>query len=118
MAELAQMKTDFVSVVSHELRTPLTSIIGSLKTLQRPELAPSVPSARELVTTAERQAHRLRALIEDLLVVSRLDNRALPMRPEDAAQTIMRMLCGADRVAATVAAVQADQAVAEPSLAS
>ncbi|MFV2001297.1 MAG: GAF domain-containing protein, partial [Acidimicrobiia bacterium] len=30
MAELAQMKTDFVSVVSHELRTPLTSIIGAL----------------------------------------------------------------------------------------
>jgi K+-sensing histidine kinase KdpD len=81
MAELAQMKTDFVSVVSHELRTPLTSIIGSLKTLQRPELAPSSPSARDLVTTAERQAHRLRALIEDLLVVSRLDNQALPVRP-------------------------------------
>ena len=81
MAELAQMKTDFVSVVSHELRTPLTSIIGSLKTLQRPELAPATPSARDLVTTAERQAHRLRALIEDLLVVSRLDNQALPVRP-------------------------------------
>jgi K+-sensing histidine kinase KdpD len=81
MAELAQMKTDFVSVVSHELRTPLTSIIGSLKTLQRPELAPPAPSARDLVTTAERQAHRLRALIEDLLVVSRLDNQALPVRP-------------------------------------
>lgn len=81
MAELAQMKTDFVSVVSHELRTPLTSIIGSLKTLQRPELAPPTPSARDLVTTAERQAHRLRALIEDLLVVSRLDNQALPVRP-------------------------------------
>jgi signal transduction histidine kinase len=81
MAELAQLKTDFVSVVSHELRTPLTSIIGSLKTLQRPELAPEESTARDLVTTAERQAHRLRSLIEDLLVVSRLDNRALPVRP-------------------------------------
>jgi signal transduction histidine kinase len=82
MAELAQLKTDFVSVVSHELRTPLTSIIGSLKTLQRPELAPRDPNAQELLGTAERQADRLRSLIEDLLVVSRLDNRALPVRPE------------------------------------
>jgi signal transduction histidine kinase len=81
MAELAQLKTDFVSVVSHELRTPLTSIIGSLKTLQRPELAPAAPTARDLVSTAERQANRLRSLIEDLLVVSRLDNQALPVRP-------------------------------------
>jgi GAF domain-containing protein len=34
MREVAQMKTDFVSVVSHELRTPLTSIIGSLDTVR------------------------------------------------------------------------------------
>jgi signal transduction histidine kinase len=40
LEEVAQMKTDFVSVVSHELRTPLTSIIGSLDTVNRPELAP------------------------------------------------------------------------------
>lgn len=82
MAELARLKTEFVSVVSHELRTPLTSIIGSLKTLQRPELSPQDPNASELLTTAERQAQRLRSLIEDLLVVSRLDNQALPVRPE------------------------------------
>lgn len=82
MAELAQLKTDFVSVVSHELRTPLTSIIGSLKTLQRPELSPEDSNAIELLTTAERQAQRLRSLIEDLLVMSRLDNQALPVRPE------------------------------------
>jgi signal transduction histidine kinase len=82
MAEIAQLKTDFVSVVSHELRTPLTSIIGSLNTLARPELAPSDPNARELLVTAIKQSNRLRQLIEDLLVVSRLDNRALPIRPE------------------------------------
>ncbi len=81
LEEIATMKTDFVSVVSHELRTPLTSIIGSLATLQRPELLPPDPNAQELVATAARQAHRLRTLIEDLLVVSRLDNRALPVRP-------------------------------------
>lgn len=87
MAELARLKTDFVSVVSHELRTPLTSIIGSLQTLERPELAPADPNARKLLATASRQAERLRTLIEDLLVVSRIDNQALPVRPESIALT-------------------------------
>lgn len=82
MAEVAQLKTDFVSVVSHELRTPLTSIIGSLATLSRPQLAPVDPGARELLASATRQADRLKRLIEDLLTVSRLDNRSMPMRPE------------------------------------
>ena len=80
--ELAQLKTDFVSVVSHELRTPLTAIIGSLSTLQRPQLVHPDANAQQLIDTASRQANRLRSLIEDLLVVSRLDNQALPVRPE------------------------------------
>lgn len=85
MAELARLKTDFVSVVSHELRTPLTSIIGSLRTLQRPELAPPDANAVELIAAASKQANRLRKLIEDLLVVSRLDAEALPVHPESLA---------------------------------
>ncbi len=82
MAELARLKTDFVSVVSHELRTPLTSIIGALATLARPQLAPTDQDARRLLASARAQADRLKGLIEDLLVVSRLDNRALPVRLE------------------------------------
>lgn len=81
--ELAQLKTDFVSVVSHELRTPLTSIIGALATLNRPELAPTNPSARELVSSAQKQSERLKRLIEDLLMMSRIDSAALPHHPEN-----------------------------------
>ncbi len=83
MEELAQMKTDFVSVVSHELRTPLTSIIGSLATIARPELIPPSPASQELLATARKQSDRLRRLIEDLLMVSRIDNDALPQHPEN-----------------------------------
>ena len=83
MEELARMKSDFVSVVSHELRTPLTSIIGALATVARPELAPEQPAARELLESARNQADRLRRLIEDLLVVSRIEGQALPSAPEE-----------------------------------
>jgi signal transduction histidine kinase len=82
LEEVAQMKTDFVSVVSHELRTPLTSIIGSLDTVARPELAPQAEAARNLLNTARRQAGRLQRLIEDLLIVSRLERNAVPIQLE------------------------------------
>jgi signal transduction histidine kinase len=82
LEEVAQMKTDFVSVVSHELRTPLTSIIGSLDTVARPELAPGTEAARNLLNTARRQAGRLQRLIEDLLIVSRLERNAVPIQLE------------------------------------
>ncbi len=82
MTELAQLKSDFVSVVSHELRSPITSIIGSLRTIMRPEIDASSETAADLLASAARQADRLRALIEDLLVTSRIDSDALPVRPE------------------------------------
>jgi signal transduction histidine kinase len=83
MEELAQLKSDFVSVVSHELRTPLTSIIGSLDTIARPELAPPNNSAMSLLDSARNQAGRLRQLIENLLMTSRIDNQALPQHPTE-----------------------------------
>ena len=82
LEEVAQMKTDFVSTVSHELRTPLTSIIGSLDTVNRPELAPTEATAQQLLATARRQAGRLQRLIDDLLVVSRIDRGAIPVHLE------------------------------------
>jgi signal transduction histidine kinase len=80
MQEVAQMKTDFVSVVSHELRTPLTSIIGSLDTVQRPGISPDATA--ELIGSARRQAGRLQRLIDDLLMASRIDRNAVPVSPE------------------------------------
>jgi signal transduction histidine kinase len=85
LEEVAQMKTDFVSTVSHELRTPLTSIIGSLDTVNRPELAPQDEMAQQLLGTARRQAGRLQRLIDDLLVVSRIDRGAIPVHLEPVA---------------------------------
>ncbi|MEX1126822.1 MAG: ATP-binding protein [Acidimicrobiia bacterium] len=82
LEEVAQMKSDFVSTVSHELRTPLTSIIGSLDTVNRPELAPTQPTAQHLLSTARRQAGRLQRLIDDLLIVSRIDRGAIPVHLE------------------------------------
>jgi signal transduction histidine kinase len=79
MTELNRMKDDFVAVVSHELRTPLTSIQGYVKTLLllSPELDDE--QQRSFLEAADRQGERLRRLIEQLLVVSRLEAHADPL---------------------------------------
>ena len=74
------LSSDMIATVSHELRTPLTAIVGSLQTLQRPELAPSDPAARELVAVALAKTDRLRVLVDDLLVIGSLDRGMLPTR--------------------------------------
>ena len=68
---------------------------------------------------ADKAAECVMAMVQGLAAQSAVDPEGkLPMRPEEAAETIMRMVCGADRVAATVAAIHADAVSAEPSLAS
>jgi signal transduction histidine kinase len=79
MTDLARAKDDFVAVVSHELRTPLTSIQGYVKTML--QLAEDLPAdqRRTFLEAADRQSDRLRRLIEQLLVVARLESDVEPL---------------------------------------
>ena len=81
---LDQLKLNFVAVASHELRTPATAVYGSLATVfARPDLDPQVRD--ELLRTAYEQSDRLRLLLEQLLDLSRLDERTMPVRPRPVA---------------------------------
>jgi two-component system phosphate regulon sensor histidine kinase PhoR len=65
------MRKDFVANVSHELRTPLTVINGYLEILPVDESAdPFMQKAMKEMTA---QTHRMQNLIEDLLVLSRIE---------------------------------------------
>lgn len=79
LTEMNQLKDDFVASVSHELRTPLTSIRGYVKTLLRPDAHFSPDETEAFLETIDRQSQRLHRLIEDLLVVSRIESAS----PED-----------------------------------
>jgi two-component system phosphate regulon sensor histidine kinase PhoR len=71
MKRLENMRRDFVANVSHELKTPVTSIKGFAETL----LEGGVDSgdAERFLKIITRQADRMNAMIEDLLLLSRLD---------------------------------------------
>jgi len=80
--EAHTIKNDFVTLVSHELRTPLTSIAGFADTLEQSweDLPPEEVS--EFVSIINRQAMYLGDLVEDVLVIPRLEANRLRLDPE------------------------------------
>jgi len=81
---LNKIKDEFVSNVSHELRTPITSIKVQSMILDKL----SVDEQRKHLDTLNREINRLEALIEALLLLSRLDqNRVeINLKPVDLTQ--------------------------------
>lgn len=79
LTELDRLKTQFVMTASHELRTPLTSI-GMAVALVRERSAGTLSEReRELLKAADEDVHRLRALIDDLLDLARLESGQVTM---------------------------------------
>jgi len=78
----SRMKNDFVSMVSHELRTPLTSIAGFASTLSESWEDLSSAEVDEFVELIAREAEHLSELVEDILVIPRLEAGRLKMHPE------------------------------------
>jgi two-component system phosphate regulon sensor histidine kinase PhoR len=72
--KLENIRKDFVSSVSHELKTPITSIRGFVETLLDESLTNPVQTRRYLEVIAK-NAQRLDAIIDDLLTLSRLEEK-------------------------------------------
>ena len=77
LRDLDRRKDDFLSTVSHELRTPLTSIVGYLELVQDGTAGEVPEPMRKMLDVVDRNAVRLRALIEDLLVLARIEDGSL-----------------------------------------
>jgi len=68
------MKNDFISTVSHELRTPLFSILGFTGTLLREQDELDRVTRMEFLSIIHDESKRLSSLIEDVLMISRIDS--------------------------------------------
>jgi two-component system phosphate regulon sensor histidine kinase PhoR len=73
LKELENIRTEFVGNVSHELRTPLSLIKGSAETLLDGAIHDPQQAIRFL-QKIDKHSDRLLYLIEDLLVISRLES--------------------------------------------
>jgi signal transduction histidine kinase len=67
LAELSQLKSNFISNISHELRTPLTHIKGYLDLFNDESLGPLNPTQKNAMDVLLRSEARLEQLIEDLI---------------------------------------------------
>lgn len=70
------MRRDFVANVSHEIRTPLTVIAGFVETMQSLTLEPH--ETKRYLDLMAGHSQRMKGLVEDLLILSRLEGSPLP----------------------------------------
>jgi len=90
-----RMRADFIANASHELRTPLAALIGFVETLRGP--ARDDAGARDqFLEIMQEQAQRMGRLVEDLLSLSRIEQREYetPTDRVDLAHLVERVVAG------------------------
>ena len=85
----------FVADASHELRTPLTAIRGFAE-LHRQGAVPEGEKTKELISRIEKESIRMGGLVEDLLLLARLDqSRQMEFKPVDLVHVIEETVASA-----------------------
>ncbi len=80
LKELDRQKTLFFQNISHEFRTPLTLIVGPLETVMAEKFGRLGSAVKEQLGIIQRNAGRLLGLINQLLDLSKLDEKKMPLR--------------------------------------
>ena len=77
-----RLQKALLHAISHNVRTPLASIIGVLSTLREQDGSIEPEIYRDLLDTAQEQAHRLNRLLGNLFDLSRLEAGGLQVRSD------------------------------------
>ena len=75
-----EARTNWIAGVSHDIRTPLSLILGWAEQLQNDRAVPE--AARRKAAGIRDQSEKIRALVEDLNLTSKLQYGAQPLRRE------------------------------------
>lgn len=78
----SRAKSQFLATMSHELRTPLNAILGFAETMTMGLLGPLDARYREYAENIFESGSHLRALIDDILDVSRIEAGVLELSEE------------------------------------
>jgi signal transduction histidine kinase len=80
LAEVAKMKSEFVSIVSHQLRSPLSNLKWIVDLLISGKIEPVSEKQSAYLQILRENSQRMEGLVSDLLIVSRLEADNLPFK--------------------------------------
>jgi two-component system, OmpR family, phosphate regulon sensor histidine kinase PhoR len=89
---LSDVKTDFINNITHEFHTPLSAIMVANKNLQNERVMDNKSAIRSLSDIIERQSHRLKLLIGQVLELADIDKLFIQKRPQQLQVLVQEIL--------------------------
>ncbi len=83
LAEASKMKSEFINIVSHQLRSPLNNIKWTFEILTSKELEVPTEKVEEYMGNVEENIARMVELIDDLLIVSKIEQGKVPISKKE-----------------------------------
>jgi signal transduction histidine kinase len=83
LAEANRMKSEFISIVSHQLRAPLSNLAWAIELLMSGRLGKIEEQQVEYFKILKENSDRMKDLVKDLLIVSRIESAKLFLKKEE-----------------------------------
>jgi PAS domain S-box-containing protein len=78
--EIERLRREFLDMISHEIKTPLNSILGNLALVGADAFGELSERGKHIVSTSSKQAVRLIGLINDLLLLEKMEAGGFELR--------------------------------------
>jgi PAS domain S-box-containing protein len=96
LKRISEMKSNFLSIASHELKTPLTSIKGYSDIIIDGMKERVDPGIFRMIQSINRAADRLHNIINNILDVTRIEQKKIRLKPEKFSLTRLARDCVED----------------------
>jgi signal transduction histidine kinase len=83
LEEVERLKQEFVAMISHDLKTPISSVISTLGLVNADAFGPVSEKGKSMVKRSERELARLVNMLNDLLLVERLESGRFELQLAD-----------------------------------
>ncbi len=83
LSEASRIKTEFISITSHELRSPLTNLRFTLDLISSDNREKKIKEVGNYISILKDNVERMNKLINNLLVVSRLESEEIIIKNEE-----------------------------------
>ena len=83
LIEIARMKSEFINIVSHQLRSPLTNLKWTIELLFSGRVDHIGTQHLEYFKNLKENTTRMTELVNDLVIVSRIESATLPLKKNE-----------------------------------